>query len=51
MPGKILKVAQENAGHSDVSTTMLYRHVAQVDRFEATRKLSLKKPTRRVKTE
>lgn len=22
-----LKVAQENAGHSDVGTTMLYRHV------------------------
>jgi site-specific recombinase XerD len=41
--GAPLKVAQENAGHSDIGTTMLYRHVAQVDRFEATRSLSLKK--------
>lgn len=41
--GAPLKVAQENAGHSDISTTMLYRHVAQTDRFEATRSLSLKK--------
>lgn len=41
--GAPLKVAQENAGHSDVSTTMLYRHVAQTDRFEATRGLSLDK--------
>lgn len=41
--GAPLKVAQENAGHSDVSTTMLYRHVAQTDRFEATRALSLNK--------
>lgn len=39
--GAPLKVAQENAGHSDVSTTMHYRHVAQTDRFEATRHLSL----------
>ena len=40
--GAPLKVAQENAGHSDIGTTMLYRHVAQTDRFEATRLLSLK---------
>lgn len=39
--GAPLKVAQENAGHSDIGTTMLYRHVAQTDRFEATRALSL----------
>lgn len=39
--GAPLKVAQENAGHSDVSTTMLYRHVAQEDRHAATRNLSL----------
>src|SRR3989338_5574979 len=39
--GAPLKVAQENAGHSDIGTTMLYRHVAQTDRFEATRHLSL----------
>jgi len=39
--GAPLKVAQENAGHSDVSTTMHYRHVAQTDRHEATRHLSL----------
>ncbi|MEO8402255.1 MAG: tyrosine-type recombinase/integrase [Gammaproteobacteria bacterium] len=41
--GAPLKVAQENAGHSDIGTTMLYRHVAQTDRFEATRHLSLTK--------
>lgn len=41
--GAPLKVAQENAGHSDIGTTMHYRHVAQTDRFEATRSLSLKK--------
>lgn len=40
--GASLKVAQENAGHSDVGTTMLYRHVNQVDRHKATRNLSLK---------
>ena len=40
--GASLKVAQENAGHSDVGTTMLYRHVNQADRHEATRHLSLK---------
>lgn len=39
--GAPLKVAQENAGHSDVSTTMHYRHVAQTDRHKATRDLSL----------
>lgn len=41
--GAPLKVAQENAGHSDIGTTMLYRHIAQEDRFEATRNLSLAK--------
>lgn len=41
--GAPLKVAQENAGHCDIGTTMLYRHVAQTDRFDATRGLSLKK--------
>ncbi len=39
--GAPLKVAQENAGHSDIGTTMLYRHVAQTDRHAATRCLSL----------
>lgn len=39
--GAPLKVAQENAGHSNIGTTMLYRHVAQTDRHAATRKLSL----------
>jgi len=39
--GAPLKVVQENAGHSDVSTTMHYRHVALTDRHEATRTLSL----------
>lgn len=48
--GAPLKVAQENAGHSDIGTTMHYRHVAQTDRHEATRTLSLtkKKNKRRV---
>jgi integrase/recombinase XerD len=41
--GAPLKVAQENAGHSDISTTMHYTHVAQADRHEATRQLSLSK--------
>jgi site-specific recombinase XerD len=41
--GAPLKVAQENAGHSNVGTTMHYRHVAQTDRHEATRSLSLTK--------
>lgn len=39
--GASLKVAQENAGHSDIGTTMHYRHVAQSDRHEETRELSL----------
>ncbi len=39
--GAPLKVVQENAGHSNVGTTMHYRHVAQTDRHEATRTLSL----------
>ena len=39
--GASLKVAQENAGHSDVGTTMLYTHINQVDRHKATRNLSL----------
>jgi len=39
--GAPLKVAQENAGHSDIGTTMHYRHVGQEDRHEATRNLSL----------
>ena len=38
--GAPLKVAQENAGHSDVGTTMHYRHVAQIDRHAATDTLS-----------
>lgn len=50
--GASLKVVQENAGHSDVGTTMHYRHVAQTDRHEATRTLSLsdlKRKTRQSK--
>jgi integrase len=43
--GAPLKVAQENAGHNDISTTMHYRHVAQADRHAATRSLSLTKIT------
>lgn len=39
--GASLKVAQENAGHSDIGTTMHYRHVAQSDRHAATQALSL----------
>lgn len=39
--GASLKVAQENAGHSDIGTTMLYRHVAQIDRHTETKNLSL----------
>lgn len=39
--GAPLKVAQENAGHTDIGTTMHYRHVAQTDRHIATRQLSL----------
>lgn len=41
--GASLKVAQENAGHSDIGTTMLYRHVSQVDRHLETQRLSLLK--------
>ena len=41
--GAPLKVAQENAGHSDIRTTMHYRHVSQTDRHEATKILSLGK--------
>ncbi len=41
--GAPLKVAQENAGHTDIGTTMHYRHVAQNDRHTATRSLSLTK--------
>ena len=40
--GAPLKVAQENAGHSDIGTTMLYYHIAQTNRHEVTRGLSLK---------
>ncbi len=39
--GAPLKVAQENAGHTDISTTMHYRHVNQTDRHAATQNLSL----------
>ncbi len=39
--GASLKVAQENAGHSDIGTTMHYRHVSQTDRHAETRQLSL----------
>lgn len=39
--GAPLKVAQENAGHRDVGTTMHYRHIAQTDRHTVTRGLSL----------
>lgn len=52
--GAPLKVVQENAGHSNVGTTMHYRHVAQTDRHEATRTLSLsdlKKKTRQRKSQ
>lgn len=41
--GASLKAAQENAGHSDISTTMHYRHIAQTDRHTETRLLSLTK--------
>lgn len=47
--GASLKVVQENAGHSDVGTTMHYRHVAQTDRHQATRTLSLSKLKRKTK--
>jgi site-specific recombinase XerD len=42
--GAPIKVAQENAGHSDVATTMHYTHVTQTDRHAATKQLSLLKP-------
>lgn len=45
--GAPLKVAQENAGHSDISTTMHYRHVAQTDRHAATRELTLSPKTKK----
>jgi site-specific recombinase XerD len=45
--GVSLKAAQENAGHSDIGTTMHYRHVAQTDRHAATRTLSLTKNKQR----
>lgn len=45
--GAPLKVAQENAGHSDIGTTMHYRHMAQSDRHTATRQLSLLVPKAR----
>lgn len=44
--GASLKVAQENAGHSDIGTTMLYSHIAQIDRHTATKRLSLLKKKR-----
>lgn len=39
--GAPLKVVQKNAGHTDIGTTMHYRHITQADRHEATRQLSL----------
>ncbi len=39
--GASLKVAQENAGHSNVATTIHYCHVDQTNRHEQTRRLSL----------
>lgn len=39
--GAPLKVAKENAGHSDIGTTMHYTHIAQTDRHAATKDLSL----------
>ena len=39
--GAPLKVDQENAGHSNISTTMLYRHVSQTNRHTATRHLAI----------
>jgi site-specific recombinase XerD len=44
--GEPPKVAQKNAGHSEIGTTMLYCRVAKTDRFEAIRTLSLKKKAR-----
>jgi len=48
--GASLKIAQENAGHRDIGTTMLYYHVAQTDRHAATRRLSLAGPEKIKKT-
>lgn len=45
--GAPLKVVQENAGHSDVATTMHYRHVSQIDRHAATRILTLLPKTKK----
>jgi site-specific recombinase XerD len=39
--GASMKAVQENAGHSDASTTMHYCHVVQSDRHAETRDLSL----------
>ena len=41
--GAPLIVAQKNAGHSDIGTTMLYTHINQLDRHEATQGLSITK--------
>ena len=46
--GASLKVAQENAGHSDIGTTMHYCHVAQTDRHMATNALSLSKKKKEI---
>ena len=48
--GAPLKVAQENAGHSDIGTTMLYYHIAQTNRHEATRELSLQSTKTKTET-
>jgi len=40
--GVPLQIAKENAGHSDIGTTMLYTHMDQTNRYEVTKKLSLK---------
>jgi hypothetical protein len=34
-------IQKENAGHSDIGTTMLYRYAAQTDRHATKRTLSL----------
>ncbi|MDB6095892.1 MAG: hypothetical protein JWM09_170 [Francisellaceae bacterium] len=47
--GASIKTVQENAGHSDISTTMLYRHVAQGDRHQATKYLSVNNPQKKDK--
>ncbi|MFM8454997.1 MAG: tyrosine-type recombinase/integrase [Gammaproteobacteria bacterium] len=39
--GAPLKVAQENAGHADISTTLIYQHIAQIDRYDASKHLNL----------